>query len=530
MGGWWRTMNNLSVITRMYLNFGILVGGLLLITGMALYSFDRMSDRMQNMYDKNLVPLAQVGEIYQRSLQSQQFRLQTYLRRDPAYTQKNYEAIKANRARINELMEAFEHTPMSAQERELSDSIKHQRESIVSVGKAEIDALLAQDYVTAVKIRLTGLEPVIQQMDATSARLAEMRLESAAQVMAQAHAQNSFDRYLVIGSLLLGSLAAILSSWILGRRVALGLYRAEKLAVRVGRGELGSRIEVQGEDEVAKLLRALQDMDEQLTGTVTRLRESAAAVDSAAQRMSEGSDQLSHRTQEQAAALQETAASIEQMTATVRQNADNARQASVVAGGTRDQANQGGLTVQRTVEAMGEITESSRRIEDIIGVIDEIAFQTNLLALNAAVEAARAGEQGRGFAVVASEVRNLAQRSASAAKEIKQLIGDSVGKVQAGSKLVNHSGATLGEIVGGVKKVTDIVTEIASASEEQSAGIEQINRAIANMDMATQKNAGLVDESASAAKAMRQQAQMLQQLLSGFSVWDGTQKAADNAA
>jgi methyl-accepting chemotaxis protein len=260
----------------------------------------------------------------------------------------------------------------------------------------------------------------------------------------------------------------------------------------------------------------LQGMDAQLMQTMTQVSESAAEVDRTARQLSQGSDDLSERTQEQAAALEETAASIEEMAATVKQNADNAKHANQIARNTRSQADQGGVAVHRAVGAMSEITTSSKRIEDIIGVIDEIAFQTNLLALNAAVEAARAGEQGRGFAVVAGEVRSLAQRSASAAREIKGLIGDSVGKVDVGSQLVDDSGKSLADIVTGVAKVTDIVAEIAAATSEQSTGIDQINHAIANMDTATQQNAALVEESAAAAKAMQQQAERLQELVSFF--------------
>ena len=268
----------------------------------------------------------------------------------------------------------------------------------------------------------------------------------------------------------------------------------------------------------------MQDMDGKLSDIVGSVRIGADSVGSAARQISSGNDDLSQRTQEQASALEETASSMEEMTATVKQNADNARQASQLAVGAREQADRGGNVVGRAVSAMSEISDSSRRIADIIDVIDEIAFQTNLLALNAAVEAARAGEQGRGFAVVATEVRNLAQRSATAAKEIKDLIGDSVEKVKAGTVLVDESGKSLTEIVASVKRVADIVAEISAASEEQASGIDQVNNAVTQMDTTTQQNAALVEEAAAASKAMEQQAQLLVEKVSYFAVTGGGQQ------
>ena len=260
---------------------------------------------------------------------------------------------------------------------------------------------------------------------------------------------------------------------------------------------------------------------EKLRELVVQINESTDTIASAASDISEGNANLSKRTQEQSSALEETASSLEEMTATVKQNANNATQANQLAAGARDSAEKGGQVVGDAVNAMGAITESSKKVADIIGVIEQIAFQTNMLALNAAVEAARAGDQGRGFAVVAAEVRNLAQRSAAAAKEIKGLIQDSAEKVEQGARLVNRSGETLQEIVAGVKKVSDIIAEINAASEEQASGIDQINSAVAQMDKTTQQNAAMVEEAASAAESMNEQARTMGELIAFFHVSAG---------
>ncbi|HFE38316.1 MAG TPA: methyl-accepting chemotaxis protein, partial [Gammaproteobacteria bacterium] len=278
------------------------------------------------------------------------------------------------------------------------------------------------------------------------------------------------------------------------------------------------REEMTGEytGEYATMQVSLNQTIDNLRNMVGKIQSSAGSIVSAAGEIAQGNTDLSQRTEEQASSLQETASSMEELTSTVRQNADNARQANQLAAGARDQAEKGGDVVGKAVVAMSEINNSSKKIADIIGVIDEIAFQTNLLALNAAVEAARAGEQGRGFAVVAGEVRNLAQRSAGAAKEIKTLIQDSVEKVDDGSRLVDQSGKTLQEIVGSVKKVSDIIAEIAAASQEQSSGIEQVNKAVTQMDEVTQQNAALVEQAAAASESMDEQARGLQKLMDFF--------------
>ena len=295
-------------------------------------------------------------------------------------------------------------------------------------------------------------------------------------------------------------------------------------------GNLVKRMEGEFEGEFASLQQAMNQSMDNLLKMVSEIRASASHISSAANEISQGNTDLSQRTEEQASSLEETASSMEQLTSTVKQNADNSRQANQLAAGARDQAQEGGEVINSTISAMEEINSASKKIEDIIGVIDEIAFQTNLLALNAAVEAARAGEQGRGFAVVASEVRSLAQRSAAAAKEIKALIKDSVEKVEEGTRLVDDSGQTLGEIVNSVRKVSDIIAEIAAASSEQSAGIEQVNKAITQLDEVTQQNAALVEEAAAASESMDDQARSLNEMMNFFETGETDQSISASPA
>lgn len=324
------------------------------------------------------------------------------------------------------------------------------------------------------------------------------------------------DAWRMSGSTLALLIVLGVGGWWLAASIVNPLNHVVATAERVAGGDLNGELVVTGNDEVAHLMAAMQTMVRQLRGIVDNVVQSTHRVGASAEEIAQQSTDLSQRTEEQAAALEETAASMEELTATVKNSADNAGQANQLAGAARDHAEQGGQVVERTVAAMAEIHQSSRKIADIIGVIDEIAFQTNLLALNAAVEAARAGEQGRGFAVVAGEVRKLAQRSADAAKEIKALIADSVSKVEDGSRLVEQSGQTLRVIVGAVKKVSDIVAEITAAAREQASGIEQVNKAILQMDQVTQKNAGLVAQAAQASQSINEQTVELQQLMDFF--------------
>jgi methyl-accepting chemotaxis protein len=351
--------------------------------------------------------------------------------------------------------------------------------------------------------------------------------QAARNVEAQAAGLARYERARILQWTVTG-LAAVLAvavGWLFTRSITRPMRQAVTIARTVAAGDLTSDIRVASTDETGELLAALKAMNDSLRTIVHQVRNGTSTLTTATDEIAAGNLDLSSRTEQQASALEETASSLEELTSTVRQNADNARQANQLALSASEVAAQGGTVVADVVRTMGSINESANRIVDIIGVIDSIAFQTNILALNAAVEAARAGEQGRGFAVVASEVRSLAQRSASAAKEIKILIDDSVGKVNEGSRLVHEAGTTMDQVVGSVRRVTDIMAEIAAASQEQETGIEQINRAVNDMDAVTQQNAALVEEAAAAAQSLQVQSTALEQMVSTFRL-EGEVRAA----
>jgi methyl-accepting chemotaxis protein len=333
-----------------------------------------------------------------------------------------------------------------------------------------------------------------------------------------AAAEYRAKRNLMLTLAALAMLAGAVAAWWVTRSIANPIKAAVQIARTVAAGDLTSRITVASRDETGQLLQALADMNANLRKIVGEVRTGTATITTASTEIAAGNLDLSARTEQQASSLEETAAAMEELTGTVRQNADNARQANTQAVSASSIARKGGTVVAKVVETMNAISTSSNKIVDIIGVIDGIAFQTNILALNAAVEAARAGEQGRGFAVVASEVRNLAQRSAAAAKEIKALIGDSVSNVDAGSRLVGEAGTTMEEIVESVKRVTDIMGEISAATIEQTAGIDQINQAIIQMDATTQQNAALVEQAAANSASLQEQASVLTGVVSVFEI------------
>jgi methyl-accepting chemotaxis protein len=374
---------------------------------------------------------------------------------------------------------------------------------------ASIDPLLQFERDGHGREGMDSMRKILAEFSGEEEKLLASRAADAASL------QSVTANTLIFGGLLTIALAATLA-WILSRSIVLPLTDAVRIARTVAAGDLTSDIRSHSQDETGQMLQALSEMNQSLVNIVSEVRHGTDTIATASSEIARGNQDLSSRTEQQASSLEETASSMEQLTGTVRQNADNARQANQLAAAASEVARKGGDVVAQVVDTMHSITDSSKHIVDIIGVIDGIAFQTNILALNAAVEAARAGEQGRGFAVVATEVRNLAQRSAAAAKEIKALIGDSVDKVESGSRLVEQAGSTMTEIVSSVQRVTDIMQDIASASAEQIAGIEQINQAISNMDTVTQQNAALVEQAAAAAESLQDQAASQAQVVSVF--------------
>jgi methyl-accepting chemotaxis protein len=388
--------------------------------------------------------------------------------------------------------------------------------------RAARDKALAQkaagDTEGANKFFLEDMVPMSQSVLGSMRKLEAYQIDAIDKLAAGVNEQYEQGRRALIGL----SLTAMLIGICFAAWVTVSITRPMRHAVRIAQtvasGDLSSEIVATSTDETGQLLLALKEMNDSLVHIVGRVREGTGAIATASREIADGNLDLSSRTEEQASALEETAASMEQLTSTVRQNADNARQARQLATSASAVAREGGAVVARVVDTMAAIDASAKKIVEIISVIDGIAFQTNILALNAAVEAARAGEQGRGFAVVAGEVRNLAQRSATAAKEIKTLIGNSVEKVEDGNLLARQAGSTMSNVVDSVQRVTDIMAEISAASVEQSAGIEQVNQAIGQMDSVTQQNAALVEEAAAAADSLQRQAAELEQVVGIFTL------------
>jgi methyl-accepting chemotaxis protein len=419
------------------------------------------------------------------------------------------EAIKKARAGAGKILEELAPSLDSDDEKRLLAAVTAARGEYRGSYEQFMELVAQGKKAEATQLLDGKLIPTQSAYMETLEKLRTWQLAAVDSYVKQGDADYTQAKWLLFGLLAgMGALGALLGWWItrsITRPVAQALDVAEKVAA----GDLSSRIEVSSTDEVGHLLGALKEMNQNLARIVGTVRSSSDSIATGSAQIASGNADLSQRTEEQASALEETAASMEQLGSTVKQNADNAQQANQLAMGASAVAQRGGEMVGQVVETMKGINDSSKKIADIISVIDGIAFQTNILALNAAVEAARAGEQGRGFAVVASEVRNLAQRSAEAAKEIKSLITASVERVEQGTTLVDQTGVTMQEIVTSIKRVTDIMGEIDSASREQSTGVNQVGEAVGQMDQVTQQNAALVEESAAAAESLKQQAQQL---------------------
>jgi methyl-accepting chemotaxis protein len=379
----------------------------------------------------------------------------------------------------------------------------------VAQGTAAIEPVLALEKEGRGKQGMDAMRALLSEIGQAETVLLAQRSEAAAALQARTH-------WTLLGGGAVALILAALIAWWLARNISVPLRSAIDVARQVAKGDLTVQVEVRSKDETGELMQALKEMTASLLRIVTEVRGGTQAIATASRQIASGNLDLSARTEQQASSLEETASSMEELTSTVQQNAQNAHEANGLAASASAVAGKGGSVVAQVVDTMGSINDSSRKIVDIIAVIDGIAFQTNILALNAAVEAARAGEQGRGFAVVATEVRNLAQRSAGAAKEIKALINDSVAQVESGARLVDEAGHTMHEIVDSVHKVSSIVGHISAASDEQRAGIEQVNQAISEMDHVTQQNASLVEEAAAAAEAMQEQAARLAEAVSVF--------------
>jgi len=510
-------MNQFTVSARLWFMVGlfamvILVGALIGLGGTRLGV-----NAVEEMYTERTVParlIAEAESLMQDSRLQMGAALQTP--KDEVIAQAA-QSITANNQQIATLFKRFEDSPRS---KEVEEKFRAMLKAYAAYQSAAVDPAVAGlksgDLMDLKSIIVKKARPLF----------AEVKKEmSAISALYETEATVSFDtaqsRYrLMLISVVISVGVALFAVVLYGRALVHSitgpLEKAVDLAERVAAGDLTADVDTQGRDELARLLGALQGMNQSLAGVVQKVRSAADSIATGSAQIATGNADLSHRTEQQAANLQRTAASMEELSVTVRQNADSARQADQVASTASNSAGKGGEVVGRVVGTMQDISASSRRIADIIGVIDGIAFQTNILALNAAVEAARAGESGRGFAVVASEVRSLAGRSADAAKEIKQLIGQSVETVESGSRQAQDAGASMQDIVRHVSQVSQLIAEISSASGQQTHGIEQVSEAVSQLDQVTQANSSLVEEAAAAAESLRVQAGQLVDTVAGF--------------
>ncbi|SDF38270.1 MULTISPECIES: methyl-accepting chemotaxis protein [unclassified Duganella] len=521
---------NLKIRTRLIGTMALL-GVLIIFIGVkGIVALHTSNNVLKDVYSNSMVSMK---AIYEAQIQIDRARLsldRVALAPDAANVPETLKRSQDFIEGSNKFWSSYYSLPFGAGEKELADKVAAQRDALIKDGLlAAVKAINDKNKAEIDRLMLSEVTRLFRLYTDSSEKLSGYQLKATAEQYDAS--QSAYDRNMVIavGAIVVGIVLAAVSGYLLLGAVMGPLTQSIAHFQAMAHGNLSNHIEHGRKDEMGEMMEGLQQMQERLAGTVRSVREGSDAIATASSEIAAGNLDLSRRTEQQAASLEETASSLEELTSTVRQNSDNARQANTLATSASDIAVKGGELVTRVIDTMGSITQSSDKIADIIGVIDGIAFQTNILALNAAVEAARAGEQGRGFAVVATEVRNLAQRSAAAAKDIKALITDSVEKVGSGSALVNEAGTTMEEIVTSVKRVTDIISEISSAGREQEIGIEQINTAVAEMDTVTQQNAALVEEAAAASQAMQEQAVKLAEMVAVFQV-EGSNIAARKTA
>jgi methyl-accepting chemotaxis protein len=509
-------VKNLKIGARLGIGFAIVLSLLLALTLTSLARMQTAGDLTYRLVNTSIKNQRNVAE-WNKYIELNSTRLETvFVASDPAVIKDVSERMKEASALSLQLQDEIGASLRNPAVQEQFKVVREERASYAAARDAMLKAKQAGDDELAAKVYREQLKPSTATYLAAIRKLAKMQVTAADDVATTILDSYASTRLILIVLGLVAIVLGVACAFLITRSITVPIREAVAVAEKVASGDLSSRITVDSRDETGQLMQALRSMNDSLADIVGRVRTGTGTIAVASGEIAAGNQDLSARTEQQAGSLEETAASMEELTSTVKQNADNARQANQLADAAAAVAGQGGAMVAEVVATMGSINESSRKIVDIIGVIDGIAFQTNILALNAAVEAARAGEQGRGFAVVASEVRSLAQRSATAAKEIKALIDDSVRKVQDGTGQVDRAGATMGDIVTSIGHVTAIMAEIANASEEQRAGIEQVNHAIVEMDRVTQQNAALVEEAAAAASAMQEQADDLSRVVGTF--------------
>jgi methyl-accepting chemotaxis protein len=511
-------LRSLRIGTRLAIGFGIILAMLIIALGADSFVSTRNREAMIAGLEVNNAKTALASDIKGALLEGGIAMRNIGLQSDLAAMKKEEQKVMALRKRFTEARDKLTSLGVDATEKQILADLSRLEQETDGPFKEAIRLVTAFNSEDAIKLITSRIDPLNQQALAEINKLVDIQQAAAHRVL-----DNTVEsgRQLMAMLFAIGAIALAIGgafAWMLTRSIVQPLQDAVQVARRVAAGELGSQVNVTGSDEVSQLLHALHEMNGSLQKIVGEVRSGTESISVASREIASGNADLSSRTEMQASALQETANSMGQLTNIVKQNAGSAREANQLVISASGIAAKGGEVVGQVVGTMGSIKDSSRKIVDIIGVIDGIAFQTNILALNAAVEAARAGEQGRGFAVVAAEVRSLAQRSAGAAKEIKQLISDSVEKVDAGGRLVDQAGKTMDDIVNAVTQVADLMREITAASEEQSADIEEVNRAIAQMDEMTQQNAALVEQAAAAAQSMQDQASVLEKAVAVFKV------------